>query len=146
MLGRWIHDDSQRSDNRHGNKSQSWRVSRKCFRGCDWRKAQRWLARCMLKQAVVVFYLHWKYTGKSCTGGDHCCSLSNGASSEMLFLGVSLAVKRSTPSHVSATSCRKGSRYFSLCRSPGGMWRVSNVHFSVLWQWGCPLTASISSS
>ena len=93
-----------------------------------------------------VIFLHWKYTGKSCTGGDHSCSPSNGVSSDMLLLGVSLAVKRSAPSHVSATACRKGSQYFSSCISPGGTWRLCNVHFSVLWQWGRSLTVSNSSS
>lgn len=43
MLGRWMCDDSQRSDNRRGNKSQSWSVPRKCFKSCDWRKTQRFL-------------------------------------------------------------------------------------------------------
>lgn len=93
-----------------------------------------------------VIFLHWKHTGKRCTGGDHSCSPSNGVSSEMIFLGVSLAVKKSAPSHVSATSCRKRSQHSSSCILPGGTWRLCNIRFSVLWQWGCSLTVSISSS
>lgn len=93
-----------------------------------------------------VLILHWKYTGKSCTGRDHSCHPSNGLSSDMLFLGVSLAVKRSSASHVSAASCGKGWWRFSSCISPGGTWRLCNMHSSVLWLQGCSLPVSISSS
>lgn len=81
---------------------------------------QRLLARWVLEWALIVFQVLYfsneNTQRRAAQVGDCSCSPSNRVSSEMLFLGVSLAVKTW---HVNSTSCRKSPGYFSSCISPG---------------------------
>lgn len=92
---------------------------------------QRLLVRWVLEWELIVFQVLHFYIGntqrRAAQVGDCSCSPSNRVSSEILFLGISLDVKRS---HVNPASCRKSPGYFSSCISLGD---TQGVQGSYLW-------------